>query len=73
MGRATTAPTGPFHQERVRASHQAIGVPISSSSTRGHARQLEREPDRGEVGGMVGRKHGQCTASSPLPRPDQIS
>jgi hypothetical protein len=33
MGRATTAPTGPFHHERVRASHQAIGVPISSSSS----------------------------------------
>ena len=33
MGSATTAPTGPFHQERVRASHQAIGVPISSNST----------------------------------------
>jgi hypothetical protein len=32
MGSATTAPTGPFHQERVRASHQAIGVPITSSS-----------------------------------------
>jgi hypothetical protein len=30
MGSATTAPTGPFHHERVRASHQASGVPISS-------------------------------------------
>ncbi len=29
-GRATTAPIGPFSQERVRASHQAMGVPISS-------------------------------------------
>ncbi len=30
MGMATTAPTGPFHQERVRASHQASGVPSTS-------------------------------------------
>jgi hypothetical protein len=30
MGSATTAPTGPFHHERVRASHQASGVPTSS-------------------------------------------
>src|SRR3989338_8039238 len=33
MGSATTAPTGPFHQERVRASHDAIGVPTSSRMT----------------------------------------
>lgn len=27
------APTGPFRRERVRASHQAMGVPITSSSS----------------------------------------
>ncbi len=30
---ATTAPTTPFHFERVRASHQAMGVPIISRIT----------------------------------------
>ncbi|MCY1186832.1 hypothetical protein D9M73_277420 [compost metagenome] len=29
-GRATTAPTGPRSQERVRANHQAMGVPTSN-------------------------------------------
>ena len=29
MGNATSAPTGPFHAERVRANHQAMGVPMS--------------------------------------------
>ena len=32
-GSATTAPTGPLSRERVRASHQAIGVPMISSRT----------------------------------------
>ncbi len=32
-GSATTAPTGPRSQERVRASHQATGVPMISRIT----------------------------------------
>lgn len=32
-GNATTAPTGPRSQERVRDSHNAMGVPMSSRIT----------------------------------------
>ena len=32
-GKATTAPMGPRHQERVRDSHRAIGVPMTSRIT----------------------------------------
>ncbi|MCY1381035.1 hypothetical protein D9M69_689060 [compost metagenome] len=33
MGSATTVATGVFSQERVRASHQAMGVPTSARIT----------------------------------------
>jgi hypothetical protein len=33
MGNATSAPTGPFHAERVHESHHAMGVPISRRIT----------------------------------------
>jgi hypothetical protein len=70
MGNATSADKGVFHQERVRANHQAMGVPTSNKMIVVRLASLSVTSKAGQIALNAALQQDQknCTESSIHPQ-----